>query len=206
MENGTSGAITWRPLGLDDISRISDWFWNFADAALFDRSLPMPISEDALQQNWRKSMLCEGIPCAYWFIAEDENQEPLGIAGLESVNYIQGDAVLPFFVARDFRQKGLATAMTISILDLAFRQLRLHRVTTFFRDDNAATQRALQKVGFSEEGRFREGWFSSGVRKDIVIAGILGSEWIANRHQVVENVTESCKLSFVPTCWKEERE
>ncbi|WP_299737734.1 GNAT family protein [uncultured Roseobacter sp.] len=198
-------VITWRPLGLDDISKIANWFWDFQDVALFDRTLPVPTSVDALRESWSKSIEYSKSPCGYWFIAEDDQGQPLGIAGLESINYIQGDAVLPFFVAEEFRKRGLASAMAVAVLDLAFKRLRLHRVTTFYRDDNAATQRALHKLGFTDEGKFREGWFVEGERKDIVIAGILGSEWLASRDQVIDKVMESCKLSFAPTCWKEGR-
>lgn len=201
-----SGKITWRPLALADIANISKWFWDFKDVALFDRSLPVPTSEDALRESWGKSIEYQKSPCGYWFIAETENGEPLGIAGLDSINYIQGDGVLPFFVAKPFRKKGLASAMAVSVLDLAFKRLRLHRVTTFYRDDNAATKRALNRLGFTEEGKFREAWFVEGERKDIVIAGVLGSEWLANREQVIESLMRSCHLSFTPTCWKEGRE
>ena len=203
MTHETAEAVTWRPMGLDDIARISDWFWDFKDVALFDRTLPVPVSVDSLREGWRESMMQKTTPGAYWYIAEDDTTKPIGIAGLQSVNYIQGDAVLPFFVTERFRKQGLATAMTVAMLDLAFKRLRLHRVTTFYRSDNAATQRVLEKFGFVEEGRFREGWFVEGTRKDTVIAGILGTEWIASRDEVIESVAKSCNLSFSPTCWKE---
>lgn len=206
MAPETSEKITWRPLGLEDISRISEWFWDFDDVALFDRTLPVPTSVDALRESWSKSIEYQKTPCGYWFIAESEAGKPLGIAGLESVNYIQGDGVMPFFVAKEFRNRGLASAMAVSILDLAFKRLRLHRVTTFYRADNAATQRALHKLRFSDEGTMRQAWFVQGERKDIVIAGILASEWIANREQIIETVRASCDLSFTPTCWKEGRD
>ncbi len=202
MADETTKVITWRPMGLDDIPRISDWFWNFTDAALFDRTLPVPVSVDALRESWRDSIVQKSQPGAYWFIAEDD-ATPVGVAGLESVNYIQGDAVLPFFVTDGFRKKGLATAMTVAMLDLAFKRLRLHRVTTYYRSDNAATARVLEKFGFAEEGRFREAWFVDGKRQDTVIAGILETEWIATRNKVIEDVAGSCNLSFSPTCWKE---
>lgn len=203
MADETTQTVTWHPMGLEDIPRISDWFWNLTDVALFDKTLPVPVSVDALRESWREAMMQKSSPGAYWFMAED-NDTPVGIAGLESVNYIQGDAVLPFFVTEKFRNKGLAMAMTVAMLDLAFKRLRLHRVTTFYRSDNTATQRVLEKFGFAEEGRFREGWFVDGVRKDTVIAGILATEWIATRDEVIETVAGSCNLSFSPTCWKDD--
>ncbi|WP_458325550.1 GNAT family N-acetyltransferase [Roseobacter sp. A03A-229] len=202
MADETTKVITWRPMGLDDIPRISDWFWDFTDAALFDRSLPVPVSVDALRETWRESIVQKSQPGAYWFMAEKDGA-PVGIAGLEAVNYIQGDAVLPFFVSEKFRKRGLATAMTVAMLDLAFKRLRLHRVTTFYRSDNAATARVLEKFGFAKEGCFREAWFVEGARKDTVVAGILGTEWIATRDKVIEDVAASCTLTFSPTCWKE---
>lgn len=203
MTTGTTQTITWRPMALDDIPQISDWFWNFADTALFDRKLPVPVGLDTLRESWRAAVVQSATPGAFWFVAEEASGSPVGIAGLDSVNYIMGDAVLPFFVCKDFRKKGLATAMTASMLDLAFKRLRLHRLTTFYRSDNTATERVLEKFGFAQEGRFREGWFVDGVRQDTVIAGILGTEWIATRNEVIETVAASCTLSFSPSSWKE---
>ncbi|GFE50409.1 acetyltransferase [Roseobacter cerasinus] len=200
MPDETTQIVTWRPMELDDISSISNWFWNVSDVALFDRGLPVPVSVDTLRETWRSSIAQASRPGAYWFMAERDGTA-VGIAGLETVNYIQGDAVLPFFVTEGFRKRGLATAMTVALLDLAFRRLRLHRVTTFYRADNAATARVLEKIGFTEEGRFREAWFVEGDRKDTVIAGILGSEWTTGRDKVIEDLAASCTLSFSPISW-----
>ena len=201
MAQATSSIFTWRPLGLDDISNIADWFWHFEDIAMFDKSLPVPVNIDAMRESWRASLDYANPPRAYWFIAEDGDKKPAGIAGLESVNYIHGDAVVPVFIAEDFRKKGLATAMAVPLLDLAFNQLRLHRLTTFYREDNEATRLALQSVGFKEEGRHREAWFADGVRKDIVIVGILGSEWAATREKAIESLKDSCKVSVNLSNW-----
>lgn len=187
--------IIWKPMGLEDLPRIADWFSDFEDIALFERSLPVPVNIDVLQEVWRAALEHSRPPNAFWFIAEDAENRPLGIGGLDAVNYIQGDAVMPFFVARSSRNKGLATAMTVSILDLAFRQLRLHRVTTYYRADNTPTERTLEKFGFSQEGRFREAWFDQGVRKDIVISGILGAEWVAKRESILKNMDGAPILS-----------
>lgn len=201
MVQATSSTVTLRPLGLDDISNISDWFWHFEDIAMFDKSLPVPVNIDAMRESWRASLEYANPPRAYWFIAEDADKKPAGIAGLESVNYIHGDAVVPVFIAEDFRKKGLATAMGAALLDLAFNQLRLHRLTTYYREDNEATRLALLSVGFKEEGRQREAWFADGVRKDIVIVGILGSEWAATREKVIESLKDSCKVSVNLSNW-----
>jgi RimJ/RimL family protein N-acetyltransferase len=185
-----------------DIDRIAEWFWCFDDVAQFERRIPVPIGSEAIRESWKAALSYAEMPSAFWYIAEDAAETPVGIAGLQSVNYIHGDAIVPAFVAKNFRKRGLATAMTIALLDVAFDKLGLHRLTTFYRDDNIATKTALEAIGFKEEGRLREAWFADGGRKDVVYVGILGSEWVTRRQTIMENVSKSCKFSFKPTDWK----
>ncbi len=199
-------CFTLRPMSLDDISTFSEWFWDFKDVAMFERNLPIPTNLDSLKGSWRKSLEYAANPSAFWFIAISADGNPAGIAGLEAVNYIHGDAVVPVFVAKEFRNRGLATAMGISLLNLAFGQLRLFRVSTYYRDDNAGTRSTLSSLGFQEEGRFRGGWFSDGKRRDVVSAGLLRSEWEEKRQSVLDTLTQSSKVTFQPTCWISSRE
>ncbi len=194
-------CFTFRPMSLDDISTFSEWFWDFKDVALFERSNPIPTNLDAMKGGWKKSLEYATNPTAFWFIAISADGRPAGIAGLEAINYIHGDAIVPAFVGRQFRRKGLATAMSISLLELAFRQLRLYRVSTYYREDNSATRSALTSLGFQEEGRFRGGWFSDGKRLDVIIAGLLCSEWEQTRKSVFEALTQNSQVVFKPTCW-----
>ena len=186
-------------MGLTDLARISSWFWNLGDVALFDRTLPVPVNPDTLQESWRTALTYSDPPRAYWFVAEDAEGEPLGIGGLQGINYIHGDAVLPMFVVERARRQGLATAIAARMMDMAFNRLRLHRVTTFYRQDNAATQHVLAKIGFVDEGRQREGWFVDGQRLDVIQAGILASEWADLSPQVAERLSKpgKAKLTFM---------
>ena len=192
-------SFSWRPLGMDDILNITDWFWDFEDVALFDRNLPVPINIDGMRERWRVSLEHSALPHAFWFIAETEQKQPAGIAGLEALNYIHGDAVLPVFVGKDFRGMGLATAMAVPLIELAFNKLRLHRLTTYYRDDNKATQCALNKVGFTEEGRYREAWFADGDRSDTIIVGLLASDWAKSRDAVIKDISAASNISLTST-------
>ncbi|MEM1298909.1 MAG: GNAT family protein [Pseudomonadota bacterium] len=175
-----------KPMGLDDLDQISPWFWNVNDVAMFDRTLPLPVNADFLRESWRVALSYADPPRAYWFVAARSDGKPLGVGGLQAINYIHGDAVLPMFISDEARGMGLATAITCRMLDMAFDRLRLHRVTTFYRADNDASQHVLTKLGFSEEGRQREGWFVDGARLDIVHSGILASDWRERRAEVMD--------------------
>lgn len=184
MSMQTALDVTLRPMSLDDLEQIAPWFWNLDDVALFDRHMPMPVNKDAVRESWQKALSHADPPSAYWFIAHTREGEPLGIGGLQSVNYIHGDAVLPMFVARPVRRRGLARSISARMMDLAFSHLRLHRLTTFFRADNEASRRTLLKAGWQVEGVLREAWFVDGARRDIMQVGILRDEWLAGREAV----------------------
>ncbi|WP_419907574.1 GNAT family N-acetyltransferase [Hoeflea sp.] len=176
-KNAAQVAYFMRPMGMEDIPTIARWFSNFDDIALFDRNLPVPVGQEAVFESWKPALEYTEPPRSLWFVAEDEDGNPAGVGGLQSINYIHGDAVLPMFIDRPARTNGLATGMTINLIDLAFGQLRLHRVSTFFRADHDATANVIAKVGFREEGRVREGWFAGGKHHDVVQVGLLRSEW-----------------------------
>lgn len=60
-----------------------------------------------------------------------------------------------YWVARAHAGRGVATEALRQALDVAFGALRLHRVEAFTRVDNAASQRVLERNGFTLVGTAR---------------------------------------------------
>ncbi len=184
-------TIKFRPLGQEDIPQIAEWFADFGDVALFEQSLPVPVNAEFCEESWKKILAPHEPPSAVWYIAETHEGEAIGMCGLQKINYVHGDAVIPLFVNKEFRGKGLASAMMITLLDMAFDTLRLHRVSTMFREDNIATNTIIKRHGFVEEGRIREGWFADGKHRDTVLVGLLKPEWDKIRPEVAERLKAS---------------
>ncbi|MDJ0612958.1 MAG: GNAT family protein [Rhizobiaceae bacterium] len=183
--------INFRPLGPEDISQIADWFADFGDVALFDQSLPVAVGQTFVEESWKSILQHREPPVAIWYMAETQKGEAIGMCGLQKINYIHGDAVIPLFVNKEFRGKGLASAMMLTLLDMAFDTLRLNRVSTMYRDDNVATSTIIKRHGFVEEGRIREGWFAEGKYYDTILVGLLKSEWVKIRPKVAEKFRSS---------------
>ncbi|MQY06366.1 GNAT family N-acetyltransferase [Actinomadura macrotermitis] len=57
-----------------------------------------------------------------------------------------------YWVARAHTGRGVATEALRQVLDVAFGELRLHRVEAFTQVDNHASQRVLERNGFSPIG------------------------------------------------------
>jgi RimJ/RimL family protein N-acetyltransferase len=184
-------TIYLRPLNEADLNQLADWFACFEDLALFDRGLPVPVSREFVVESWKPALQFSDPPKSFWFIAEDKDGDPIGICGIQSINFIHGDAVVPLFVSQEHRTRGFGTALLFRLVELAFDQLRLHRLSTVYRANNSATEKLVTAAGFVEEGRIREGWYANDQHHDIVHVGLLKSEWPDKRRIIRERLAKS---------------
>ena len=63
------------------------------------------------------------------------------------------------------------------LVDYAFRSRNLRRVHLQTLASNTAALASYRAVGFMEEGRLREHAWVEGAYEDIVLMGVLRSEW-----------------------------
>lgn len=109
--------------------------------------------------------------------------QPIGIVDLE-VMWVHQDAWLGIGMGeREFWGKGYGTEAMQLVLDFAFNELNLHRVTLNVFDFNRRAMRSYEKSGFVHEGRARNALGRDGQRYDSVFMGILQSEWRARAAQ-----------------------
>lgn len=184
------------PLTAADFPTIAEWFEHVEDLALFSRRIPLPVSGDATEVTWSQMIRNTELKSDYWFTIRDDKNEMAGLTGLQQINYIHGDCVLPVFIARSNRQTGLGIRAAGLMFDLAFDQLRLVRVTSYFRSDNDASRSMCKSLGFIEEGCIREGWFARGKSTDMVIVGMLAKEWARQRVSINRNLSTSTVLKM----------
>lgn len=183
--------LVFRPMSEADIGSLAHWFADFEDVGLFERKMPVPVSREAVIENWKVTLKPHDPPKSIWFILEDADAAAVGICGIQAINYIHGDAVIPLFVAREHRCKGLGTAMVVALIELAFDRLRLNRISTVYRSNNTATEKLVSSLGFSQEGRIREGWYADGEHYDTIHVGLLKAEWSATKDLVRERLSRS---------------
>lgn len=106
--------------------------------------------------------------------------EPVGLVLLireapNDVEFRQGE--LAFWIAREHWGNGYATAAARLLLGHAFGRLGLHRVRASTYDDNEASRRVLEKLGFEEEGVDREAALVEGEWVDQVRYGLVEATW-----------------------------
>lgn len=101
----------------------------------------------------------------------------LGFVRIDELDPINGNVRVGGDIHPDFRGKGLAKEMYKLIFDLAFNQLRLHRVWLLVACFNTKAQALYKKMGMREEGKYREALYRDGQYFDYVVMSILKGEF-----------------------------
>jgi ribosomal-protein-alanine N-acetyltransferase len=103
----------------------------------------------------------------------------IGNCGIRRKPANDWEADIGFELAPEYWGRGYATEAARAIVDFGFRELRLHRISSWCIADNAASARVLERVGLRREGRLRENDYFKGRWWDTLLYGLLESEWKA---------------------------
>ncbi|MBK9475196.1 MAG: GNAT family N-acetyltransferase [Tetrasphaera sp.] len=76
-----------------------------------------------------------------------------------------------------YRGRGIGTLAQQLLVDAVFRGTSVNRVEAHTDIENHAEQRALEKVGFTQEGVVRGGQWRAGAYRDGYLYSILRAEW-----------------------------
>jgi len=115
-----------------------------------------------------------------WTIAEKEADACLGHVGLYKIDHRVRSAEFAIMIGNmDWWGKGIGEKTTIAVIDYGFKQLNLHRVYLSVLKTNDRAIALYEKLGFKTEGVLRDEQFRDGRYVDVVIMGVLESEWKA---------------------------
>lgn len=85
-------------------------------------------------------------------------------------------AELGYGIGTAFRGRGLATQAVKQFVTNAFAQTPLRKITALVHEQNLASQRVLEKVGFIREGLLREHFLINGEPVNEILYGLLSSD------------------------------
>ncbi len=187
-----------RPMAKSDIPVIARWMSDLDDLAAFERNHRVPLCAEATESAWTGAFTNETGNGKYWFAIDHPETGPVGMIGLENLSLINGDAVLPIFIDKATRSTGVGLRAVALILDLAFDQLGLTRVTSYYRADNAGTRTVAERIGFTREGCLRQAWYTRGRRFDMILVGILREDWAEGRAALAAALDRDTRVRFGP--------
>jgi RimJ/RimL family protein N-acetyltransferase len=101
-----------------------------------------------------------------------------GVTGLSSIDHANGQAEFAVGIAESvMRGRGFGTDAARLMLDLGFRDLRLHRIYLDVFAFNTRAIRMYERLGFVHEATLREAEKQHGRRVDVLLMSILREEW-----------------------------
>ncbi len=149
---------------------------------LADDSPVLLLSSRQQNEKLQKRIELEPDDGYYFFsIRTLETNRLIGVTMLR-VDWMHADAILGIAIAeRDYWSKGFGADALQLMLQYAFFELNLRRVTLGVSDYNPRARTSYQKAGFKDEGVFRGDGLREGQRSDSYIMSILREEWRANQ-------------------------
>lgn len=107
-----------------------------------------------------------------------ENGRLVGTCQLHSIHSVHRSAELQIRIGDpEARGRGVGTAATTRLLEIAFHELGLHRVYLHVFATNQPARRLYERLGFRVEGVQREAAWIEGVWIDVVLMAILADEF-----------------------------
>lgn len=107
----------------------------------------------------------------------------IGNASVWFVSRANAVGEVGYWIRSDMVGKGIGTEATARVLQVAFEELEMHRVTARIAIGNIASERIVQKLGFLKEGTLRDEVRVGGRWLDHSVWGLLESEWRYERRR-----------------------
>ena len=165
-----------RPAERSEISLLAAWMSDAEVAETLGNRAPI---SDVDEETWFDELQkAQGSTTWHFVVCLREDERPIGVVALESIDSINGQAELGIGICEPaLWDKGYGTEASRVILDFGFGELRLHRVFLHVFAGNERAVRVYEKVGFVHEGTKRESYYRHGRYLDSHVMGILDSEW-----------------------------
>jgi RimJ/RimL family protein N-acetyltransferase len=105
------------------------------------------------------------------------NGVPVGLAALADIDSADATAMVWYLLGDPaYSRRGIVSSAVAQMACKCFKEIKLASLYAWVMEDNVASTRVLQKVGFREAGRLRQAACSDGRRVDRVYFDLLAIE------------------------------
>lgn len=171
-----SARVTLRAIRRDDLSTLNA-FYNDVEVELAGGGdPPLPQSVERLEAEFN-SQIAGGGRDGMSFVIEADGR-CIGQCALFGVNGVARTAELGITIGdKGYWGRGYGREAVTLLVEYGFRHHNLHRIHLKVHAANERAMRCYRACGFVEEGRLRSHVWSNGAYDDLVVMGVLRSEW-----------------------------
>ena len=171
-----TNRLTLRSITSDDVN---DFFTVYSNPEVmrYWSTLPLLNREAAAKQI---SEIDEGFKrheLLKWGIALRDGDRLIGSVTLFHPDFTHRRAEIGYAIGRAYWGKGYMNETLTAVINYAFDVLEFHRLEADVDPRNAASIRALERLGFQREGYLRERWQVGGEIQDALLYGLLRPDW-----------------------------
>lgn len=124
-----------------------------------------------------------------WAIALLDNNICIGHIGLYDVDYVSRKAEVGMLIGDTaYWGKGIGFSITEAVVEFAFTQLNLHNVQARVLENNLASLRVFEKLGFSNDGILRDFQYRDGYYINAFHLTILDDEWMSSKEHLSNKI------------------
>ncbi len=106
-------------------------------------------------------------------------EDIVGTIGMHKMDWQNKSTSLGYWLAQKAQGQGIITKACTAYVTHAFAELGLHRVEIRCATGNTKSRGVPKRLGFTEEGIFRQAECVDGKFVDHVVYGLLATEWMA---------------------------
>jgi UDP-4-amino-4,6-dideoxy-N-acetyl-beta-L-altrosamine N-acetyltransferase len=166
--------IILRPLKMSDWEKTIHWRNNITIKKMAMMH-PFPITE-MVEKEWYENIMKSKDDGTVYFTITKGNDEPIGFLTLNKINQIHRNCYLGIVIGEPEAQgKGFGSEATKIAMEYAFNTLNLNKITLEVVEHNESALKLYRKLGFVEEGRLKQHYYSDGKYFDVLILSVFNN-------------------------------
>jgi len=104
--------------------------------------------------------------------------ELVGGVGMHEWSHETKLAQVGYWISKGYEGRGFVSASISALLTYLFKEVGLNKAEIRFAVANARSASVAQRLGFTTEGIIRQAALRNGMLEDLVVTGMLKTEWL----------------------------
>ena len=101
----------------------------------------------------------------------------VGLVGMKDTDSTNRKTEIGYWLSETYQHLGIITKSCRTLINYIFEELRINRIQLTAANENSKSQRVAMRLGFQREGIQREGELHSRGFVDLVVYGLLKTDW-----------------------------